>query len=275
MICDFGKMLAPASLHRDDRFRLLGRSIGRTLDVRRAEWAWFRSPSPAAYLAAQRPPTTVVTSTTVAVINMTTTLLNSVGVGGMHQRAVRCRFFGQIQRVPVVRTDPWQRAKWPCRRHRERCSLSIQIAHRKFGSGPNSSSSWDSEEPRTCGIRKTFRRSQFEVLRRFGSAPGSATHQLQAGSANAFDLADEDRRSDRRARGSPRCRFAAGWGLGGDVALEAEDSPRSADDTQPRRQPSAQAANVRSSASPRRRSPRRIQLRTVRLSSCSSRRIRA
>jgi pimeloyl-ACP methyl ester carboxylesterase len=167
------------------------------------------------------PTTTVVTTTTVAVTTTTTTLPNSVGVGGTTPSGAMS-FLGQIQRVPVVEPILGSALLPPAPTTPGAVLPSIQIAYRQFGSGPNlllvmgqrgTMTWWDPQF--LAELSSKYSLTIFDLPGVGYSQPPPAPPTLStyadetAGLIVALGLAKTSLR-------------VVGWGLGGDVALEAD-----------------------------------------------------
>jgi pimeloyl-ACP methyl ester carboxylesterase len=167
------------------------------------------------------PPTTVVTTTTSAVTTTTTTLPSSVGVGGTTPSGAMS-FLGQIQRIPVVEPILGSALLPPAPTAPGAVLPSIQIAYRQFGSGPNlllvmgqrgTMTWWDPQF--LAALSSKYSVTIFDLPGVGYSQPTPAPPTLAtyadetAGLIVALGLAKTSLR-------------VLGWGLGGDVALEAD-----------------------------------------------------
>ena len=168
------------------------------------------------------PTTTVVTTTTVTVTTTTTTTLpSSVGVGGTSPSGAMS-FLGQIQRVPVVEPILGSALLPPAPTTPGAVLPSIQIAYRHFGSGPNlllvmgqrgTMTWWDPQL--LAALSSKYSVTIFDLPGVGYSQPAPAPPTLStyadetAGLIVALGLAKTSLR-------------VVGWGLGGDVALEAD-----------------------------------------------------
>jgi pimeloyl-ACP methyl ester carboxylesterase len=168
------------------------------------------------------PTTTVVTTTTVAAATTTTTTLpSSVGVGGTSPSGAMS-FLGQIQRVPVVEPILGSALLPPAPTAPGAVLPSIQIAYRQFGSGPNlllvmgergTMTWWDPQF--LSALSAKYSVTIFDLPGVGYSASSLAPPTLgtyadeTAGLIVALGLAKSSLR-------------VLGWGLGGDVALEAD-----------------------------------------------------
>jgi pimeloyl-ACP methyl ester carboxylesterase len=168
------------------------------------------------------PTTTVVTATTVAATSTTTTTLpSSVGVGGTTPSGAMS-FLGQIQRVSVIEPILGSALLPPPPTTPGAQLSSIQIAYRHFGSGPNvllvmgqrgTMTWWDPQL--LAALSSRYSVTIFDLPGVGYSQPAQALPTLltyadeTAGLIVALGLAKTSLR-------------VVGWGLGGDVALEAE-----------------------------------------------------
>ena len=215
------------------------------------------------------PTTTVVTTTTVAVTTTTTTLPNSVGVGGTTPSGAMS-FLGQIKRVPVVEPILGSALLPPAPTTPGTVLPSIQIAYRQFGSGSNlllvmgqrgTMTWWDPQF--LAALSSKYSVTIFDLPGVGYSQPAPTPPTLStyadetAGLIVALGLAKTSLR-------------VLGWGLGGDVALEADiRHPGLMTALSLVDAPALGAANVRASRPRRWRSPRR-SIRRCGSPSCSS-----
>jgi pimeloyl-ACP methyl ester carboxylesterase len=171
--------------------------------------------------ASTTPTTTVVTTTTIAVTTTTTTLPSSVGVGGTTPSGAMS-FLGQIQRVPVVEPILGSVLLPPAPTTPGVVLPSIQIAYRQFGSGPNlllvmgqrgTMTWWDPQFLSALSSRYSVTIFDLPGVGYSQSAPAPPTLSTYADETAGLIVALGLAKTSLRV---------LGWGLGGDVALEAD-----------------------------------------------------
>lgn len=167
------------------------------------------------------PPTTVVTTTTLAVTTTTTTLPSPVGVGGTTPSGAMS-FLGQIQRVPVVEPILGSVLLPPAPTVPGAVLPSIQIAYRQFGSGPDlllvmgqrgTMTWWDPQFLSALSSRYSVTIFDLPGVGYSQSTPAPPTLATYADETAGLIVALGLAKTSLRV---------VGWGLGGDVALEAE-----------------------------------------------------
>jgi pimeloyl-ACP methyl ester carboxylesterase len=168
------------------------------------------------------PTTTVTTSTTVAptTTSTTTTLPSSVGVGGTSASGAMS-FLGQIQRVPVVAPILGTVMLPPAPTAPGVVAASIQIGYRQFGSGPNlllvmgqrgTMTWWDPQF--LSALAAHYAVTIFDL-------PGVGYSQSTSTTPTLSTYADETAGLIVALGLAKSPLRVLGWGLGGDVALEA------------------------------------------------------
>ena len=173
-------------------------------------------------LGASGPPTTTtVTTTTVAAPTTTTTTLpSSVGVGGTSPTGAMS-FFGQIQRVPVVEPILGSALLPPVPTTPGAVLPSIQIGYRHFGSGPSlllvmgqrgTMTWWDPQFLSALSAHYTVTIFDLPGVGYSQSTPAPPTLSSYADETAGLIVALGLAKTSLRV---------LGWGLGGDVALDA------------------------------------------------------
>jgi pimeloyl-ACP methyl ester carboxylesterase len=164
--------------------------------------------------------TTTVTTTTVAAATTTTTLPSPVGVGGTNATGA-LSFLGQIQRVPVVEPILGSARLPPAPTTPGAVLPSIQIGYRQFGSGPSlllvmgqrgTMTWWDPQF--LAALAAHYAVTIFDL-------PGVGYSQSTSARPTLSTYADETAGLIVALGLAKTPLRVLGWGLGGDVALEA------------------------------------------------------